>query len=123
MSLETMRPTPTWDAASYEDTVDTLAAHRDELTYKVWGGDWCKDCRALLPDLGAALEAAEIPDERIDEIALDTDKQGPGVEEYDIEYIPTVVVERDGEEVTRFVEEENLPPAIWIGEQLKTELE
>lgn len=124
MSLETMRPTPTWDAPSYEDTVDILAAHRDALTYKVWGGDWCKDCRALLPDFGAALEAAEVPDDRIDEIAVDDDKQGPGVEEYDIEYIPTIVVlDDDGEEVTRFVEEESLPPAVWLAEQLEAELE
>ncbi|ELY43065.1 hypothetical protein C495_14087 [Natronorubrum sulfidifaciens JCM 14089] len=118
-----MQPNPTWDAASYEDAVDTLTAHNDELTYKVWGGDWCKDCRKLLPDLGAALQAAEVPDERIEEIALDKDKQGPGVEEYDIEYIPTVVVETDdGEEVVRFVESEDLPPAIWLAEQLDKEL-
>ncbi|MFC4437434.1 MULTISPECIES: TlpA family protein disulfide reductase [Natrialbaceae] len=123
MSLETMRPNPTWDAASYDDTVDTLAAHGD-LTYKVWGGDWCKDCRALLPDFGAALEAAEVPEERIDEIALDQDKQGPGVDEYDIEYIPTIVVEDDaGEEITRFVEEEDVPPAVWLAEELEAELE
>ncbi|MFC4544707.1 TlpA family protein disulfide reductase [Halosolutus amylolyticus] len=124
MSLETMRPNPTWDAASYEDTVDTLAAHRDELTYKVWGGDWCKDCRALLPDFAAALEAAEIPDDRIEEIAVDQDKQGPGVDEYGIEYIPTIVVETDeGEEVIRFVEEETVPPAVWLAQELEAELE
>ncbi|SIR88766.1 TlpA family protein disulfide reductase [Natronorubrum thiooxidans] len=123
MSLETMQPNPTWDAASYEAAVDTLTAHNDELVYTVWGGDWCKDCRKLLPDLGAALEAAEVPDERIEEIALDQDKQGPGVEEYDIEYIPTVVVETDdGEEVTRFVESEDLPPAVWLAEQLDKKL-
>ncbi len=119
MSLETMQPNPTWDAASYEAAVDTLTAHNDELVYKVWGGDWCKDCRKLLPDLGAALQAAGVPDDRIEEIALDQDKQGPGVEAYDIEYIPTVVVETDdGEEVVRFVESEDLPPAIWLAEQL-----
>lgn len=124
MSLETMRPTPTWDAASYENTVDTLADYRDELTYKVWGGDWCKDCRALLPDFGAALEAAEIPAERIDEFALDQDKQGPGVEEYDVEFIPTIVVETDdGEEVARFVESENLPPAVYLAERIEAKLE
>ncbi|WP_306057864.1 TlpA family protein disulfide reductase [Natronococcus wangiae] len=123
MSLETMRPNPTWDAASYEDAVDTLAA-RDDLTYKVWGGDWCKDCRALLPDFGAALEAAEVPEERIEEIAVDQDKRGPGVEEYDVEYIPTIVVEDDsGEEVTRFVEEEDVPPAVWLAGELESELE
>jgi len=123
MSLETMRPNPAWDAASYEDTVETFAANREKLTYKIWGGDWCKDCRKLLPDFGAALAAAEIPDDRIEDIAVDQNKQGPGVEEYGIEYIPTIVVERDGEEVTRFVEEEPLPPAIYLAEQLEEALE
>jgi len=116
MSLETMRPNPTWDAASHEEAVDVLAAGREELTYHVWGGDWCKDCRALLPDFGAALEAAGVPDERIVEHAVDTDKRGPGVEEYDVEYIPTIVVERDGEEIARFVESEPVPPAIHLAE-------
>ena len=124
MSLETMRPNPTWDAASYEDAVDTLEAHTDELVYKVWGGDWCKDCRALLPDFGAALEAAGVPDDRIETFALDQDKQGPGVAEYDIELIPTIVVEDDdGDELTRFVEEEAVPPAVWIADELEAVLE
>ena len=118
MSLETLRPNPTWDAASYEDAVDALAAHRDELVFRVWGADWCKDCRALLPDFGAALEAAEIPDDRIEEIAVDQEKRGPGVDEYDVEYIPTIVVEADGEEIARFVEDEPLPPAIYLAEAI-----
>ncbi|ELY53366.1 thioredoxin family protein [Natronococcus jeotgali] len=122
MSLETMRPNPTWDAASHEETVDALAA-RENLTYTVWGGDWCKDCRALLPDFAAALEAAGVPDERIEEIAVDQDKQGPGVEEYDVEYIPTIVVEDDGEEVIRFVEDEDVPPAVWLARELEGDLE
>jgi thiol-disulfide isomerase/thioredoxin len=121
MSLETMRPNPTWDAASYEEAVETLAAYNDDVVYKIWGGDWCKDCRALLPDFGAALEAAAVPDERIEESSLDQDKQGPGVDEYDIEYIPTIVVENDeGEEITRFVEEEDVPPAVWLAEEIET---
>ncbi|WIV67082.1 TlpA family protein disulfide reductase [Natrialbaceae archaeon AArc-T1-2] len=124
MALETMRPTPTWDAVAYEDTVEVLAAHRDELTYKIWGGDWCKDCRALLPDFGAALEAADVPDERIEEFAVDRDKQGPGVEAYDVEYIPTIVVERaNGEELVRFVEEEDRPPAVWLADEIEAALE
>jgi thiol-disulfide isomerase/thioredoxin len=128
MSLETMRPNPTWDAAGYEAAVETLAAHRDDLVYRIWGGDWCKDCRALLPDFGAALEAAGIPDDRIEAVNVDRDKQGPGVEAYGIEYIPTIVVERapagadDGEEIVRFVEAEDLPPAVWLAERIEDEL-
>ena len=118
-----MQPNPAWDAASYEDAVDTLEAHNDALVYRVWGGDWCKDCRKLLPDFGAALDAAGVPEDRIEEIAVDQDKQGPGVEEYGIEYIPTVVVETDdGEEICRFVEEEDFPPAIWLAERFEDEL-
>ncbi|MFP8956319.1 TlpA family protein disulfide reductase [Natrialbaceae archaeon A-CW3] len=124
MTLETMRPNPTWDSASYEDTVDILAAHRDDLTYLVWGGDWCKDCRALLPDFGAALEAAEIPDDRIEELAVDTEKEGPKVDAYDVAYIPTIVVEADdGTEVARFVESEALPPAVYLAEEIGAALE
>ncbi|WP_290811420.1 thioredoxin family protein [Halovivax sp.] len=119
MQLETLRPNPVWDGASYEDAVDVLAAHREELTYKVWGGDWCKDCRALLPDFAAALESADVPDDRIEESPVDRDKRGPGVDEYDVEYIPTIVVEDDdGREVARFVEEETLPPAIYLADEI-----
>jgi thiol-disulfide isomerase/thioredoxin len=116
--LDTLTPNPAWDGTAHEETIDTLTAH-DDLTYRVWGGDWCKDCRAQLPDFGAALAAAGIPDDQIHHYELDQHKEGPGVAEYDIEYIPTVVVERDGEELVRFVEEEPVPIAVYIAEKLR----
>ncbi len=111
-----------WVADAYGDTVEVLSEYGEEVTFKVWGGDWCKDCRAQLPDFGAALEAAEVPDENVLHHELDQDKQGPGVEEYGIEYIPTVVVERDGEEIARFVEEESVPIAIYLADRLEETL-
>lgn len=122
MALETLEPNPVWVADAYADTVDILEAYNDEVVYKVWGGDWCKDCRAQLPDFGAALDAADVPGERIEHFELDENKEGPGVEEYDIEYIPTVVVERDGDELFRFVEEESVPVAVYIADELADEL-
>jgi thiol-disulfide isomerase/thioredoxin len=119
MHLETMEPNPVWVADAYAESVDTLAAHADELVFKVWGGDWCKDCRALLPDFGAALEAAEVPEENVEHYPVDEDKQGPGVDEYGIEFIPTVVVERDGEEIARFVEEEPVPIAVYLADEIE----
>ncbi|MFT4885256.1 MAG: thioredoxin 1 [Natronomonas sp.] len=124
MELETMRPNPVWDADSYEDAVDVFEALADDIVVKVWGGDWCKDCRSQLPDFGAALEAAGVenvehyPVEKED----DGSKTGPKVDEYDIELIPTVVVEDadTGEELARFVEEENAPIAIYLAEQLES---
>lgn len=119
MELETLRPNPAWDDASYDAAVETLAAHRTELTYRIWGGDWCSDCRAVLPDFGAALDAAEVPDERIDERPVDREKDGEGVDAYGIEYIPTIVVETDaGEEVARFVEDEGQPPATYLADEI-----
>ena len=118
MSLETMSPNPVWNPAGYEDAIDAVAEHADELTVRVWAGDWCKDCRAILQDFAAALDEADVPEERIEEYALDQDKQGELVAEYDIEYIPTIVIERDGEEVARFVEDEPQPPIVHLAEQL-----
>ncbi|SFR69068.1 thioredoxin family protein [Halogeometricum limi] len=118
-TLSTMEPNPAWDAASYEDVVETLS--EDGLVFKVWGGDWCKDCRNQLPDFAAALRAAEVPEHRIEHYPVekeDGEKVGPGVEEYGIELIPTVVVERQGEEVARFVEEANVPIAVYLADEL-----
>lgn len=123
MELETMRPNPVWDAESYEDAVATFESVADDVVVKVWGGDWCKDCRSQLPDFGAALDAAGVdavehyPVEKED----DGSKVGPKVEEYGIEYIPTVVVEDrgTGDELARFVEEEDVPIAVFLAEQLE----
>ncbi|KAB1196148.1 MULTISPECIES: thioredoxin family protein [Haloferax] len=119
-TLETMQPNPAWDAASYEDAVATLGA--DDYTFKVWGGDWCGDCRSQLPDFAAALDAAGVSAENIEhypvEKADDGSKVGPLFDEYDVELIPTVVVEKDGEELARFVEEEAVPIAVFLADQL-----
>lgn len=123
MSLDTMQPTPTWDAESYEETVAVFEEIADEITVKVWGGDWCKDCRAALPDFAAALDAAGVPETSIEHYPVEKDddgsKVGPNVEEYGIELIPTIVIERDGEEIARFVEEEDRPAAVWLAERLR----
>ena len=117
-----MRPNPVWDAGSYEDAVAAFEARADDVVVKVWGGDWCKDCRSQLPDFGAALEAAGVdavehyPVEKAD----DGSKVGPGVEGYDIDLIPTVVVEDDeGRELARFVEEAEVPMVVHLAEQLE----
>jgi len=122
MPLETMEPNPVWDAESYPDAIDTLERLEDELKITVWGADWCGDCRTVLPDFAAALDAAGITDERITQYAVekaeDGSKRGPQVEEYGVEYIPTIVIERDGVEVARFVESEPEPAVVFLTKQL-----
>ncbi|MFW6017303.1 MAG: TlpA family protein disulfide reductase, partial [Halapricum sp.] len=128
MTLETMEPDPIFDEEAHSDTVETLAEY-DDLRYIVWGGDWCGDCRAQLPTFGAALQAAGVGDDRVEEIPVEKiengSKAGPKVEEYGIEYIPTVVVEHvsrgetDGEEIARFVEQEPVSIPVYLAEKIR----
>jgi thiol-disulfide isomerase/thioredoxin len=100
MTLESMEP-GNWNGD--DDVRDALG--RDGLTYCVWGADWCGDCREQLPEFAAALDEAGVPADRIERFPVDDDKRGEGVDAYGIEFIPTVVVERGGEEIARFVED------------------
>lgn len=117
-----MRPNPVWDADSYEEAIAVFESRADDIVVKVWGGDWCTDCRSQLPDFGAAMEVAGV--EGVDhypvEKADDGSKIGPEVDAYGIEFIPTVIVEdaESGEELARFVEDANEPIVVHLAEQI-----
>jgi len=114
-----MQPNPAWSEAGSEDALAALGA--GNYTFKVWGGDWCVDCRRQLPDFAAALAAAGVPEDRIEHYPVERTpegKTGPGVDEYGIDLIPTVVVEHGGEEVARFVEEADVPIAVALADRV-----
>ena len=119
--LETMQPTPAFDSAAFGDEISVLAS--DEVQIHVWGGDWCSDCRRQLPDFAAALQAADISPSRVHNHPVEKDaawnKTGPLVDRYNIEYIPTVVVEQDGAELARFVESAPVPIVVHLAEALR----
>ena len=119
MGLETLTPTPTWDRADHEETVAAFASLSSDSTIHVWGADWCGDCRAVLPDFAAALTAADFPAESVHEHVVDDDKQGELTDEYDVEFIPTIVIERDGEEIARFVESESVSAAEYLAARIE----
>jgi len=78
---------------------------------------------ATAPAFGAALAAAGVPDDRIEDFPVTKGPNGKGrargVDEYEIELIPTVVVETaDGEEVARFVEEADVSIAEYLAGEL-----
>lgn len=117
-----MEPASEWDAAGHTETIETLSSLASNLTIRVWGGDWCGDCEDVLPPFAAALQAAGIDPADVEqypvEKADDGSKVGPGVTAYGIERIPTIIVERNDEEVARFVESEPVDAATYIAEQL-----
>jgi thiol-disulfide isomerase/thioredoxin len=116
--MESTEPNPEWDASEHSETIDAFESGLGELTYRVWGADWCGDCQSCLPDFFAALEAAGVEDERVRVYEVDDDKNGELTEEYDVTLIPTIVVERADEEVARFEEEEDLPAADYLARRL-----
>lgn len=122
MELQTMTPADDWEPAP--DTEDAvLALAEGDYEFHVWGGDWCIDCETQLPAFGAALDYAGVDDDQIHHYPTekedDGSKTGPGVETYGIEYIPTVVVERDGEEIARFVESAEESIGVSLGKELR----
>ena len=120
MTLETLAPDGTDGDALDDDVLDALGG--GDYRFKVWGGDWCGDCRRQLPAFAAALDAAGVPDDRIEDfpVAKGPDgKEGEAVEEYGIELIPTVVAESDeGEELARFVEDADVSIAEFLARDL-----
>jgi len=119
MTLETLDPDAA-DATEFDPPYSTRS--RPTTTDSRWGGDWCDDCQRQLPAFGAALAAAGVPDDRIEDFPVTkgpNGKEGEGVDEYEIELIPTVVVETaDGEEVARFVEEADVSIAEYLAGEL-----
>ncbi|MFB6359688.1 MAG: thioredoxin [Halobacteriales archaeon] len=122
MTLETLTPAPDWSAAAHRSAVEVLASLGPDEQVKVWCDDGCVDCRALLPEFAAALDAADLPSERINQFEVERlpegRKRGPQVDAYDINRIPTVVVEREGTELARFEEGEPPPIASALASQL-----
>lgn len=122
MALETLVPAADWDPADHAKAVDALAGLGPVDRVLVWCDDGCGDCRAHLPAFAAALEAADIDGDQVVQYEVERlpegEKRGPKVDEYGIERIPTVVIERYGVETARFVEGDDVPIAEALARQL-----
>jgi hypothetical protein len=107
---------PAWvaaeiDAAPDADAARALTEVEPGAEVVVYLGTWCSDSRRELSRLWRAFDeagvgyGAELPF-ALEYVAVDRDKQEPGgrTAGVGIEYVPTFVVRRDGEEVGRMVE-------------------
>lgn len=102
---------PAWRTAREEAAPDPevsrqLAEVDPGAQVTVYLGTWCGDSRREVPRMWAAFDiAGELPFE-VRHVAVDRAKEAPGdlLHGVDLEYVPTIVVTRDGEEVGRIVE-------------------
>lgn len=94
------------------DKVKYIANNVQGITFIVFGGTWCSDTRTLLPNFYKVIHTAGINDKQTELYLLDRSKKSADglTAKYNIEYLPTFVVLKDGKEIGRMVEyvEENI---------------
>ncbi len=69
-------------------------------------GTWCSDSRRDVPAFFKILDVLNFPAEKISLLAVNRDKQLPGneIDDLEIEFVPTFIIYREGEEIGRIIE-------------------
>lgn len=86
--------------------VKALQAKKDSVNYIIFGGTWCEDTQFILPKFFMLQEKAGVSDERITLFGVDRIKQTSGniSSAFNVKNVPTIIVMKDGKEVSRVVE-------------------
>lgn len=101
-----------WYQSSYKSltaekaTLNEIEKHIHDYDIKLFMGTWCSDSQRVVPQFIRLLEKVNYNENNLEMYALDENKQSPLKieEEYDIQYVPTIIFMKNGEEVNRFVE-------------------
>lgn len=114
-------PFSEWSQPGYDEytpnavTMEALRdAEAERFEFTVFFGTWCGDSRREVPRILKVLDGLELPEGSVELVALDRIeealKQSPGGEERgrEIYRVPTLIVERDGQEISRLVEHPDL---------------
>jgi thioredoxin 1 len=78
---------------------ETVLKENKMIEVKKFGADWCVPCKMLAPIIENMQR--QIPDVNFTSIDVDTDYELSS--KYNVRSVPTVVIERDGHEIQRFV--------------------
>ncbi len=84
-----------------------LAPHLSSYQYLIFLGAWCSDSHRWIPPLFRIFKDLDLPPQAYRILALDEEKKDGGsgwVDRYQIAWIPTIVLLRDGVERGRIVE-------------------
>ena len=102
-----------WFESGYQsykpDTSITAKINFKETEIVVFMGTWCSDSQREVPHLFKLLDETGFPNEKIKIIAVDEDKTQPetSIKEWGIEYVPTIILLKNGEEIGRIIESPN----------------
>lgn len=70
------------------------------VTVKKFFGQWCNPCKALAPTFN---EMKQQYAGRVIFESIDVDENAATAQKYGVRSVPTIIIEKDGQEVQRFV--------------------
>jgi len=84
----------------------TAIDNSNQYTYEIFLGTWCGDSRREIPRLEKIFNEMGVDMNNVAIVAVDRDKISPNGEQEgkDIRYVPTLIVNKDNEEIGRIVE-------------------
>jgi thiol-disulfide isomerase/thioredoxin len=87
-------------------TVNTIKGSLAEATITVFMGTWCEDSQREVPAFYKVLDLAGIDASTVKLITITEGKDAPEnlIKENDIQYVPTIIFEKNGAEMGRIVE-------------------
>ncbi len=86
--------------------VEELKAKLEDVDIKIVMGTWCSDSKTEVPHFYKILEEINYPDKNVTLINVNRDMQGleNEVEGMDINFVPTFIFYKAGEEIGRIIE-------------------
>ena len=86
--------------------LDTIKDGLQDVNIKLVMGSWCSDSRREVPRFFKILDSVNYPSDKVEIICVDEDKHAEGNETagLKIEYVPTIIFYKDGNELGRIVE-------------------
>jgi hypothetical protein len=86
--------------------IDKIKESNLDIRIEIVLGTWCSDSRREIPRFFVILDIIEFPDTSLKLIAVNRDKIDPetDIAQLEIEYVPTFIFYREGEEIGRIIE-------------------
>jgi thiol-disulfide isomerase/thioredoxin len=86
--------------------IEELKVKLDDVDIKIVMGTWCSDSRTEVPHFYKILDEINYPKDKVTLINVNRDKRGleNEVEGLDINFVPTFIFYKSGEEIVRIIE-------------------